>query len=195
MPSVCTPTLIGYISNKNSFEAWKTTNDTTLNTLINSTSPTSVSQKALNDASLEIFNLANCLYEKLNEVGTTTDDIQKAQTRIIELNKEIRDAEDHVKIAKDRVAYIRNPVHTSYYESWFPMGRPMQPSSIPFFIAINVFLITFILLLLGSYVGLNISLALPYSRYPSGVQTMFTFPNFALAFLVGFIIYYFLVPK
>jgi hypothetical protein len=193
---LCTPTLNGYISSNSSFNSWKNTNDTLLNTITSSTSPTTDSQKALNDASQEIFNLVNCLYEKLNEVGTTTNDIQTAQTSIIELNKNIADAENHVKIAKDRVAYIRNPdQHTSYYESWFPMGRPMQPSSIPFFIAINAFLIMFILLLLGSYVGLNISLVLPNSRYPSGFQTMFTFPNLALAFLVGFIIYYFLVPK
>lgn len=196
MTSVCTSTLESYITNSTSFDAWKSAKAITLNSITSSANPTSDSQKALNEASQEIFNLVACLNEKLKDVGQATNDIQEAQSRILELNEDIRQAEEHVKIAKDRVAYIRNPdQHTSYYESWFPMGRPMQPDSIPIFIAVDTFLFIFIILMLGSYFGLNISLILPKASYSSGNTTVFTFPNIMLAFLVGFIIYYFLVPK
>ena len=196
MTSVCTSTLESYITNSTSFDTWKSSIAITLNSITSSANPTSDSQKTLNEASQEIFNLVACLNEKLKDVGQTTNDIQEAQSRILELNEDIRQAEEHVKIAKDRVAYIRNPdQHTSYYESWFPMGRPMQPDSIPIFIAVDTFLFIFIILILSSYFGLNISLILPKASYSSGNTTVFTFPNIMLAFLVGFIIYYFLVPK
>jgi hypothetical protein len=196
MTSVCTSTLESYITNSTSFDTWKSSIAITLNSITSSANPTSDSQKTLNEASQEIFNLVACLNEKLKDVGQATNDIQEAQSRILELNEDIRQAEEHVKIAKDRVAYIRNPdQHTSYYESWFPMGRPMQPDSIPIFIAVDTFLFIFIILMLGSYFGLNISLILPKASYSSGNTTVFTFPNIMLAFLVGFIIYYFLVPK
>lgn len=196
MTSVCTSTLESYITNSTSFDTWKSSMAIRLNSITSSANPTSDSQKTLNEASQEIFNLVACLNEKLKDVGQATNDIQEAQSRILELNEDIRQAEEHVKIAKDRVAYIRNPdQHTSYYESWFPMGRPMQPDSIPIFIAVDTFLFIFIILMLGSYFGLNISLILPKASYSSGNTTVFTFPNIMLAFLVGFIIYYFLVPK
>ena len=196
MTSVCTSTLNAIISDSTSFDAWKSAKAITLNSITSSANPTSDSESALNEASQDIFNLVACLNEKLKDVGQTTNDIQDAQSSILELNKEIREAEEHVKIAKDRVAYIRNPdQHTSYYESWFPMGRPMQPDSIPIFIAVDTFLFIFIILILSSYFGLNISLILPNPRVSSGNTTEFTFPNIMLAFLVGFIIYYFLVPK
>jgi hypothetical protein len=196
MTSVCTPTLESYLTSSTSFNAWKSTRSITLNSITSSTNPTSNSQTALNEASQDILNVVACLNEKLRNVGQTTNDIQEAQTRILELNKEIRDAEEHMKIAKDRVAYIRNPdQNTSYYESWFPMGRPMQPDSIPIFIAVNTFLFIFIILILSSYFGLNISFILPRPSFSSANTSVFTFRNFALAFLVGCIIYYFLVPK
>ena len=196
MTSVCTSTLESYITNSTSFDTWKSSIAITLNSITSSANPTSDSESALNEASQDIFNLVACLNEKLKDVGQTTNDIQDAQSSILELNKEIREAEEHVKIAKDRVAYIRNPdQHTSYYESWFPMGRPMQPDSITIFIAVDTFLFIFIILILSSYFGLNISLILPNPRVSSANTTVFTFPNIALAFLVGFIIYYFLVPK
>jgi hypothetical protein len=140
--------------------------------------------------------MIGCLQEKISKVSNTTNQVQSAQSNIIDLNKKIIEAEADVNIAKDRVAYLRNPEDkTSYYESWFPMGRPMQNGSVPFFIAINSFLTIFLVLILSTFMGLNISFMTMPTNFRYGHNTLFTFPNMALAFLVGFIIYYFLVPK
>jgi hypothetical protein len=193
--TTCSSDILSVINNADNFSAWTSTKQTTLNSITTSSNPTIANQASLNSASNEIFNMIGCLQEKISRGSNTTNEIQSAQSSIINLNKEILEAETDVDIAKDRVAYLRNPEdRSSYYESWFPMGRPMHNLSVPFFIAINSFLVIFIILILFTFMGMNISFISLQGNYRVN-NTLFTFPRMALAFLVGFIIYYFLVPK
>lgn len=194
-PTTCSSEILSVINNADNFSAWSSTKQTTLNSITTSSNPTTANQASLNSASNDIFNMIGCLQEKISKGSNTTNEIQSAQSSIIDLNKKILEAETDVNIAKDRVAYLRNPEdRTSYYESWFPMGRPMENLSIPFFIAINSFLVIFIILILFTFMGMNISFMSVQGNYRVN-NTLFTLPKMALAFLVGFIIYYFLVPK
>ena len=194
-PTTCSSEILSVINDADNFSAWSSTKQTTLNSITTSSNPTTANQASLNSASNDIFNMIGCLQEKISKGSNTTNEIQSAQSSIIDLNKKILEAETDVNIAKDRVAYLRNPEdRTSYYESWFPMGRPMENLSIPFFIAINSFLVIFIILILFTFMGMNISFMSVQGNYRVN-NTLFTLPKMALAFLVGFIIYYFLVPK
>ena len=127
--------------------------------------PTTVEQSALVAAQADIFNTVSCLQEKISQLGSTTNAIQGAQQQILSLNDQIKNEEANVAIARDRVAYIRNPEqHTSFYESWFPMDRPMRTGSVPIFIGITVFLMIFTLLVVLSLMGVNITFALPQMK-------------------------------
>ena len=168
---------------------------TSLNSITSSSNPTQLQEDTLNTTANDIFQTVACLNEKIRGVSELTNKIQTAQESIINLNKQISEADEHVSIARDRVGYIRNPEkHTSFYESWFPLGRPMDKKSIPILIAINTFLFIAGIFLIMTIFGLKISF--PLSTTSTAYSTnSFKFSDIALLLLVGFIIYYFLVRK
>ena len=134
--------------------------------------PTSTEQATLVATESEIFNTVACLQEQISQLGGTTNGIQDAQQQILSLNDEIKNEQANADIARDRVAYIRNPEqHTSFYESWFPMDRPMRLGSVPIFIGVIVFLFIFIVLILLALAGANITFQLPPAA--TGSNTFF----------------------
>lgn len=157
MTSICTAKTLSNISDTASFNAWQSGSTVVLNSI----SPTSASgatppslgeSSTLNQLADQVFDTALCLNEKLTELSSTTNHIQKAQEEIIHLTKAIDDAKEHTEIAKSRVEYIRNPdENTSHYESWFPINRPMYQASIPIFIGIIVFFGVLPVVILVSY--------------------------------------------
>jgi len=190
--SVCTSKTTGNIAN---FSNWKSMTATSLNSITSSSNPTQLQQDTLNTTANDIFQTVACLNEKIRGVSELTNNIQTAQETIINLNKQISEADEHVSIARDRVGYIRNPEkHTSFYESWFPLGRPMDKKSIPILIAINTFLFIAGIFLIMTIFGLKISF--PLSTTSTSYSTnSFKLSDVLLLLLVGFIIYYFLVRK
>jgi len=149
-------------------------------------------------ASNEVFDTAACIQEKLTSLGSTTNQIQTAQQDILRLNKEITEAEADVAIARDRVAYIRHPEeHTSFYESWFPINRPMQRENVPYFIGVTIFLLIFSLLVGLSLIGVNINVvmnpALIY--FIQSILSQFTWLTLVLFLMLVFAVYYFVNQK
>ena len=190
--SICTPTITANIAN---FSTWKSTASTSLNSITSSSNPTQLQQDTLNTTANSIFQTIACLNEKIKGVSGLTNEIQTAHESIISLNKQISEADEHVSIARDRVAYIRNPEkHTSFYESWFPLGRPMDKKTIPVLIALNTFLFIAGIFVIMTLFGLKISFPLSSTSTMSSGY-MFKLSDVLLLFLVGFIIYYFLVRK
>ena len=189
--SICTTTVMANIRN---FSTWKSSVSTTLNSIASSSTPTPVQEATLNTASADILQTVSCMNEIVNNLSGLTNNIQGLQDLILSSNKELAQAEEHVSIARDRVGYIRNPdKNTSFYESWFPLDRPMQPTSIPVFVAVNTFLFMAGIFLLMTFFGFKISF--PESTN-SGISTSrFSLSDSLLLLLVGFIIYHFLLRK
>jgi hypothetical protein len=157
MTSVCNSTTLANIADSNAFKTWKDASDITLNSISptsasGATEPTALETTTLVQVSNQIFDTELCINEKMGALYSTTNSIQKAQEDIIRLTNEIAEAEEHTNVAKNRVEYIRNPDdNTSFYESWFPIYRPMYKESIPIFIGIIVFLGVMPVVILVSY--------------------------------------------
>ena len=203
MASVCTPTINSRLSSQDTFNAWKTLKSSTLTSIsptsaAGTTTPTNLEITTLNSTAGEIFDTAACIQEKLSTIGGTTNEIQKAQQDILRLNKEIIEAEGDVAVARDRVAYIRHPEeNTSFYESWFPIDRPMQHTSVPYFMGVTVFLSVFSLLVLLSLLGVNINVELSQSfiLFVQRIMAQFTWVTLILFLMMLFIIYYFVFKQ
>jgi hypothetical protein len=165
--TVCTPTILTRIGDSTAFASWKTTTSATLNSIstnakAGTTEPTTTEQATLVTTQSEIFNTVACLQEQITKLGSTTNSIQGAQQQILSLQEQIKNEQANADIARDRVAYIRNPEQqTSFYESWFPMDRPMRLGSVPIFMGVIVFLFIFIILIILSLAGANITFQFP----------------------------------
>lgn len=148
----CSATIEARLSTSDTFTAWKTTTSTTLNAIQSTDRPTLTQQAELVQAEADIFATLSCLQKKQGSLSTVSNDIQQAQEQILKLQDAIEAEQNNVEIAKDRVAYIRAPEeHTSFYESWFPMDRPMKPGSVPILIGITVFFVVAGVLFGGVY--------------------------------------------
>jgi hypothetical protein len=152
------------LQNQDNFNSWKQTVSAQLNsisstTISGSTQPSLAEAAKLNTVATDIFNTTACIQEQLTLLSGTTNSIHDTQQGILDINDQILQAEADVNIARDRVAYIRHPEqHTSYYESWFPIDRPMHKENVSYFVAATVFVVMFSILVGFSLIGFDISI-------------------------------------
>jgi hypothetical protein len=203
MPTVCSDSVLPFITEQGAtFAGWKgakVAEITQMKSWANLAAGLSDTQTQNYEIlQKNIFDALACMQEKLTQEGSTTNQIHTAQARIMELQEQLKDSEEEIQIAKDRVAYIRDPdARPSYYQSWFPMDHPMRPSSVPIFLGIVVFGTVMIVLGLLSVLGLNISLGsagAPPSALGLALQWLraqLTIPFWImLAILIGVVIYF-----
>lgn len=160
-----------------------------------STPPATGEQTTLSTTTADIFKTASCIQEQLTSLSSSTNNIHTAQQSLLDLQQQINAAEADVAIARDRVAYIRHPEqNTSYYESWFPIDRPMHSANVPYFVLVTAFIVMFGILVLLSVVGLDINLIVSpnFMAYMDFIASQFTYLTFLLTIIVIFIIYYFI---
>jgi hypothetical protein len=191
------------LQNQDNFNAWKLTTSNQLTsfaatTTSGSTPPTTAESAKLIAVSADVFNTTACIQEQLTQLAGTTNTIHDTQQAILDVNEEIKKAEADVSIARDRVAYIRHPdEHTSYYESWFPIDRPMHKENIPYFVAATVFVVIFSTLVAFSLVGIDITIQLQdkIRVYLLFLYSQFTWLTLLLALALVYAIYYFMGMK
>jgi hypothetical protein len=201
--SVCTPQILTRIADPTTFNAWKAITSGNLNSISSSAAagslpPSPNESSALSTASADIFATSACIQEQINSLGSTTNNIQSAQTAILDLNKQIDEAKAQVAIARDRVAYIRHPEqHTSFYESWFPIDRPMHVTSVPAFLGITVFLFVFALLIVLSVMGVDLQITItPGLGFAlTGIRAQFTWFSGLEFLVIAGLVYYFVIKK
>jgi hypothetical protein len=158
--SACTLTLLDNISTAAKFSNWSQGYTSSLNILAGLTTiPSTTQQTTLIQSTTDIMNMNMCLQEKVRKNYGLANSIHSSQDQIQELNKQIEQEEANASVSKDRVAYMRNPERdVSNYESWFPIDRPMHTFSLVIIISISLFISIFALLMLVSFMGINLSL-------------------------------------
>lgn len=200
MSSACTSSLNDAISSSSKFNAWYERNKLILTAFQSISTPTSAQQNTLLDVGSELTNMSVCLQEKISSSTSTPNDISNAYDDIYRLSEEIKLAEVNSNTAKNRVAYIRHPEQdVSYYESWFPLDRPLQTLTVIVLISICIFMSTFLLLMAMSLTGYDLYLFVSPNRtsssyqqsYISWIYSQLTFPFWiALAVIVAVVLYY-----
>lgn len=174
-------TIDSVITDSAKFTSWKTGVTGGINGLTDT--PTNITTLA--KISADLGNLQGCLQTKVSYMGQLPTTISGAQEEILDLNDEIAEAEIHATIARDRVAFIRDPSKgTSYYESWFPLGRPMQPVSLLIFIGLDIFLCVFALLMVASAYGIDLSVAVSATSTFNQAYGQMSYPTMILVGLL-----------
>jgi len=162
--STCNGTILARLQSPDTFNAWKNTTSAQLNAISanaqnGSVQPSSGESNSFTALSADIFNTTACIQTQLTKLTGTSNAISSIQEEILNTSDAITQAEADISISRDRVAYIRHPEqHTSYYESWFPLDRPMHVENVPFFVGATVFILLFCLLLILSFMGVDFSI-------------------------------------
>jgi hypothetical protein len=132
MTSSCTDEINERIKDTNAFAQWHTSTDTNINS--------ATSNIELDSILPSITETNTCLQEKINAVGGTSTSIAQMQTDIINIEDQLKLKKEAIHISKERLSYLTDPSHNvSYYQSWFPLFRPLKPQTIPILIGIATF--------------------------------------------------------
>ena len=139
-------------------------------TTINSTLDKSNHGKVWNDFTTkpDINKSLACLTAKLDYYsGSTT-----VPYEIMDVNESIVNKQASVQIAKDRAASLQNVnSKVSYYQSWFPLARPLKHSSLPILIGLTLFMFVLLFGYLLALIGVEIKLAFPYIESIFGIRS------------------------
>lgn len=106
------------------------------------------------------------------------------------LKAEIKQAQEDLQIAEERVATLRNPEkHKSYYESLFPINRPLTQTTIVIILAIGIFFFVLSFLIIIKGLGFNLSVTAPWDTQDYTAKFMALLPpiivnNFNVILLV-----------
>ena len=176
------------------FSTWKTGMQRRINTLGSSGS------SDLAAIQTEIQSVIDCINDRITKVESSTNTIFNGQYDIADLQKQIETEKANIDIAKQRLESIRHPErHTSFYESWFPIDRPMNPITMITLLTLTIFISVFLLLCFLSLTGINLTIITQtdtiggmnrYSFY-TWVKSQFTFSFFiSLCVLAAVIIYF-----
>jgi hypothetical protein len=151
MTSACDSTLNTRLQEPGTaFSQWKAGRTSELNV---ATITAAKAQEALAD----ITKTTACIQEKLTEVGGLAGSASAVQGRITELQTKLQKEREFVRIAKDRARMAQDgQQQPSYYDAWFPLGRPMKSGSVLLFTGLALFMLLIAFFLLLSFVGVDI---------------------------------------
>jgi hypothetical protein len=121
----------------------------------------------------EILMAIEQLQSRVDENPANT--LEVSNSELVALKKRIEESKKDLKIAEDRVATIRNPEKDrSYYESWFPINRPLTNRTIIIVLAIGVFFFILSFLIVLKAVGFNLQFSVPWDN-PQFSSNLFAF--------------------
>ena len=90
------------------------------------------------------------------DVGATTTEISKLNTDIATSQKILEQKERDATIAKDRASTVVRPeLNSSYYDSWFPLNRPLKRAAVPILVFLASLFITISFSLFIGLIGIR----------------------------------------
>ena len=96
-------------------------------------------------------------------VGTNpATEMENTDAEYLNIQTQITEAKQDLQISQERVSTLRNPdKKSSYYESWFPINRPLRNSSIIAVLVFGIFFYCLSLFMLLNTFGFRLSFSVP----------------------------------
>jgi hypothetical protein len=102
----------------------------------------------------EVLDAVTLLQTRVNNNPATTLENTSESLQIVK--QKILEAQEDLKIAEDRVKSLRNvDKKRSYYESWFPINRPLRSSSIIICFIFGIFFFSLSFFMFMRYLGVS----------------------------------------
>lgn len=113
----------------------------------------------LRDTEVKMQQAMKCLNLETNQRQSISSDIYNLNQEAKTKEKEVKTKHENVKAAKERADLLRNPYEeTTVWESWFPLGRPLERGSIPVLWFLSIVFLTMSFGLFLQIAGVNIEI-------------------------------------
>lgn len=126
--------------------------------------------------------------------GNNSTQISTLSAQVVAAAAQLKTKMDDANIAKDRAAMSQRPELTaSYYDSWFPLNRPMKRSAVIFLLGIATFFLVLSLFLLMNVIGIESAfrISVPFDTTGETNSRPILILSGIIVVLVGVIIYAF----
>lgn len=85
-----------------------------------------------------------CINKDIIQRNDYSSRLYTLQNDVEDLRKEAAAKKEIVNEAKERSSQLQKPYNnTSWYESWFPLGRPIQKENVPVLLSISILMLVF----------------------------------------------------
>ncbi len=86
----------------------------------------------------------NCINNDIIQRNDYSSRLYTLQQEIESTRKEVQDKKQIANDARERSDQIENPYNkTTWWESWFPLGRPIRKENVPVLISISILMLVF----------------------------------------------------
>lgn len=98
-----------------------------------------------------------CLNKDILQRNDYSSKLYSTQQEIEVLRKEVQGKKETVDEAKERAKQLENPYsNTTWHETWFPLGRPIQKENVPVLLATSILMLVFSLGIFLRFAGLEV---------------------------------------
>lgn len=119
-------------------QALKNSNDTAKTNLYNS----ALGNLQLAEANANAY--IQCINKDIIQRNDYSSRLYTLQQDVEELRKEPAAKKEIVNEAKERSAQLEKPYNnTTWYETWFPLGRPIQKENVPVLLSVSILMLVF----------------------------------------------------
>jgi hypothetical protein len=112
-----------------------------------------------------------CIQNDILQRNEYSSKMYTLQQDIENLRKELKEKQETVNEAKERSETLRDPyTKTTWWELWFPLGRPMKKEHVPVLLSISIFMLIFSLGIFLRFAGFELRLEALQSTLNSSVK-------------------------
>jgi len=112
-----------------------------------------------------------CINKDIIQRNDYSSRLYTLQQEVETVRKEAEEKKLIVKEAKERSSQLENPYNnTTWWETWFPLGRPIQKESVPVLISVSILMLVFSLGIFLRYAGME----LKFEPIQSTANSLFT---------------------
>jgi hypothetical protein len=100
-----------------------------------------------------------CINKDILQRNDYSSRLYGLQQEIEGLRKELESKKQIAKDAQERSDQLENPYNkTTWYETWFPLGRPIKKDNVPVLLSVSIIMLIFSLGIFLRYAGLELRL-------------------------------------
>ena len=125
----------------------------------------------LNQAETQINRYMKCLQTDILQRSDFSSRLYSLQQDVEEARKKAAERKETVAEAKERVNDVQDPYSkTTWWETWFPLGRPIQKENVPVLLSVSILMLVFSLGIFLRFAGQEIKFV-PFSAMTNTLRT------------------------
>ena len=111
-------------------------------------------------AEANVSGYIRCIQKDIVQRNDISSRLYSLQQEVEEARKTAVERKETLAEAKERSSEVQNPYNnTTWWESWFPLGRPIRKENVPVLLSVSILMLVFSLGIFLRFAGFEVQLA------------------------------------